>query len=98
MALGTYTMPYRIDAAAEYRKNQLPDIAKYIMKFFFLVFAIFLSQPAWAYVDPGTGAMMIQGLLALIAAVSVALRKYWARVKSWFGGAKEHAADENKKS
>jgi len=62
------------------------------------LFAVFLSQPAWAYVDPGTGAMMIQGLLALIAAVSVALRKYWARVRSWFGGAKEHAADENKKS
>jgi hypothetical protein len=41
--------------------------------------------------------MMIQGLLALIAAVSVAMRKYWARVKSWFRGNKDTiTADESK--
>ncbi len=67
------------------------------MRVALFLFAVFVSQPAWAYVDPGTGAMMIQGLLALIAAVSVAMRKYWARVKSWFRGNKDTiTADESK--
>jgi hypothetical protein len=42
--------------------------------------------PAHAYLDPGTGSMLIQGLIGAIAAVSVTLRLYWHKIKAAFGG------------
>ena len=66
------------------------------MRVSLILVAVFISQPARAYVDPGTGAIMIQGLLTLIAVVSVALRKYWTLVKSWFRSAKDTPPDESK--
>lgn len=43
-----------------------------------------LSFNACAYIDPGTGSMLVQSLLAAIAAVAVFGRSLWARVKGWF--------------
>ena len=39
--------------------------------------------PAWAYIDPGAGSMLVQSLLAAIAAGAVFGRSMWARVKKW---------------
>ena len=36
--------------------------------------------PAQAYLDPGTGSIILQGLLAAIAGAAVVLRLYWQRV------------------
>lgn len=45
---------------------------------------IALVENAWAYLDPGTGWMIIQGFVAAIAAVGVAGRMYWSKLKEWF--------------
>ena len=52
----------------------------------FLVPVLVLSQtgPAFAYLDPGTGSILIQGLLGAIAGGIVMARLYWARIKTWF--------------
>lgn len=42
------------------------------------------AAPAYAYLDPTTGSILLQGLLAGIAGVVVVLRLYWARVKAFF--------------
>ncbi len=39
---------------------------------------------ALAYLDPGTGSIILQGLLAAIAGTLVAGRLYWSRLKSFF--------------
>jgi len=39
---------------------------------------------AFAYIDPGTGSALIQGLIAAIAAVGVTLKLYWHRLISLF--------------
>lgn len=44
----------------------------------------FFSLPVFAYLDPGTGSLIIQGLLAALAATFVGLNHYWERVKSIF--------------
>ena len=51
-----------------------------------LVAAILLAQepPAYAYLDPGSGSMMLQVLLGGFAAVGVAARLYWHRVTAVF--------------
>jgi hypothetical protein len=41
-------------------------------------------EPAHAYLDPTTGSILLQGLLAGLAGVVVVARLYWARVKAFF--------------
>lgn len=49
----------------------------------FLV-SLTMAAPAHAYLDPGTGAMLLQGLLGGIAGALVVLRLYWSKVKAFF--------------
>ena len=37
-----------------------------------------------AYIDPGSGGLLLQLLLGGVAAAAVALRTYWHRVAGWF--------------
>ena len=43
-----------------------------------------LSTPAFAYLDPGSGSMILNIILGLIASVGVGLKIYWGRVKAFF--------------
>jgi len=45
---------------------------------------VFFPTIAYAYIDPGTGSMMIQALLALIATLSVSIGIFWRRIRSFF--------------
>jgi hypothetical protein len=53
---------------------------------YFIVAACLLAGagPAHAYLDPTTGSILLQGLLAGIAGIVVVLRLYWARLKAFF--------------
>ena len=58
-------------------------------KAFVLVVGVALllcSRPAFGYIDPGTGSVLIQGLVAAFAAVGVAMKLYWHRLAALFGG------------
>ena len=56
------------------------------MKFLSLTFGlIFYNSPVYAYLDPGTGSMLIQGLIAGAAAVMSFVSLYWHKIKSLFG-------------
>jgi hypothetical protein len=39
---------------------------------------------AHAYLDPATGSILLQGLLAGAAGLAVVLRLYWTRMKAFF--------------
>lgn len=43
---------------------------------------LFSTTPAHAYLDPGTGSMLLQGLIAAIAASTLFLRGRWSAFKS----------------
>ena len=47
----------------------------------FLVFI--LVNQSYAYIDPGTGSMLVQAVLAAIAAVSVSIGIFWHRIRSF---------------
>lgn len=53
---------------------------------FGVLLVLVLVEPAQAYIDPGTGSMLVQGMLAVIAAVSVTVGVFWKRLRSFFGG------------
>ena len=40
---------------------------------------------AHAYLDPGTGSIIVQALLGLLAAIAVALRLYWHKFLKLIG-------------
>lgn len=42
---------------------------------------------AYAYLDPGTGSVLLQGAIAAIAGGLLAVRSYWARIVGLFRGA-----------
>ena len=51
-----------------------------------LIAAVMLlwTAPAHAYLDPATGSILLQGLIAGVAGALVVVRLYWARVKAFF--------------
>lgn len=46
------------------------------------VFSIALTSPAFAYLDPGTGSMILQAIVGGIAVAGATLGVYWAKVRS----------------
>ena len=53
---------------------------------------LFSTQDAYAYLDPGTGSMLLQGLIGGIAGGMFAIRLYWGKLKSRFGRAPASAS------
>jgi hypothetical protein len=52
-----------------------------------------IASPAYAYLDPGTGSMLISAVLGVAAAVALALKMFWYRLIGFFRG-KRPAADK----
>jgi hypothetical protein len=48
-----------------------------------LVATLFDTGPAWAYLDPGTGSMILQVLLGGIAGALVVGKLYWYRLREF---------------
>ena len=59
------------------------------MKYLIILFFLLFTQPAWAYLDPGTGSMLLQVILGGIAAVGVALKLGWHKIRAALGFAKK---------
>ncbi len=52
-----------------------------------IVYFVWLSETQVdAYLDPGSGSMLLQILLGGIAGVAVAGKMYWQRIKARFSG------------
>lgn len=60
-----------------------------------LPLGLLASKPAFAYIDPGTGSIILQGLLASIAVALGIVRAYWSRVKAIFSSARSREPDDH---
>ena len=60
-----------------------------------IVFIIILLRPdiSYAYLDPGTGTLLLQGLVAALAAAGAAITVYWNKLKSLFSKKKKNDKD-----
>jgi hypothetical protein len=47
---------------------------------------LLLPVPALAYIDPGTGSFVIQGIIAAVVGAGLAIKMFWHRIKSVFTG------------
>lgn len=48
------------------------------------VLVLLASSPAYAYLDPGTGSILVQGLLAALAAASATVAAFWSQIRGFF--------------
>ena len=51
--------------------------------YFFIVATVVFTVPAFAYLDPGTGSMLLQGLIGAIAAGIAVISLYYYRFKAF---------------
>jgi hypothetical protein len=58
-----------------------------------LMACLSIASPAYAYLDPGTGSMLISAVLGVAAAVALAVKMFWYRLVGFFRG-KRPAADK----
>jgi hypothetical protein len=42
------------------------------------------ALPAWAYLDPSTGSMILSAIVGLFATLALAVKTYWYKLKSLF--------------
>jgi len=59
------------------------------MRVFIAISLLLIFTDAEAYLDPGTGSMLLQVILGGIAAVGVAIKLYWHKLRAAFGMAKK---------
>ena len=52
-----------------------------ILMSIFLV--LILVNQSYAYIDPGTGSMLVQAVLAAVAVASVSIGIFWRRIRSF---------------
>jgi hypothetical protein len=60
---------------------------------------LFFPTKAFAYIDPGTVSIILQGLIGALAATIVTLKIYWYKVSKFFGIEKKNKTrkEDNKK-
>jgi hypothetical protein len=57
------------------------------------IFFSVLNTNAHAYIDPGLGSIILQGIIGAIAAVSFTVKIYWQKIKSFFNKFKKKSLD-----
>ena len=64
-------------------------------QWFVVLLLVLLAGPVDAYLDPGTGSMLLQVILGGIAAVGVAIKLFWYKIRAAIGlSKKSEAGDE----
>ena len=56
--------------------------------------ALVLPATAFAYLDPGTGSMLLQVILCGIAAIGVAIKLFWYKIVAFLGIKKKPAGED----
>jgi len=59
---------------------------------------LILPTPSFAYLDPATGSMIIQGIIGAIAGLLVAVKLYWQKIRSFFSRTKSSDTIDDKNS
>ena len=65
-----------------------------VLRALFLVVAgLSIASPAEAYLDPGTGSMLVSAVIGVAAAVGLAVKMFWYRLIGLFRGKRPGAAE-----
>lgn len=62
----------------------MPSRSRDLAHLLVVLTALLAARRAEAYLDPGTGSILLQSIVAAVAALAVGLRLYWTRLKALF--------------
>ena len=65
------------------------------MRIIIIILVLLYVTDAEAYLDPGTGSMLLQVILGGIAAIGVAIKLYWHKLRAAFGLAKKEEPEDD---
>jgi hypothetical protein len=60
-----------------------------------IMFSFFITSPAYAYLDPGTGSLILQGIIAGLAMLSITIKMWWHKITSLFKNCEDSRVIEN---
>jgi len=60
---------------------------------FVLAACLSITSPAYAYLDPGTGSMLLSAVIGVTAAVGLAVKMFWYRIVGLFRGKRPGAVE-----
>jgi hypothetical protein len=63
--------------------------------FLALVVVLLVPAAARAYIDPGSGSLVFQGIIAAVLGVGVAIRLFWQRIKARLTGRRRPDPDRD---
>lgn len=46
--------------------------------------ALLAPPPAYGYLDPGTGSLIVQAVIAAVVGIATAMKLYWSRIRAAF--------------
>tara|TARA_B100001989_G_C24204684_1_gene300118 strand:+ start:57 stop:281 length:225 start_codon:yes stop_codon:yes gene_type:complete len=64
---------------------------------FLILFGLVFSTDSYAYIDPGSGSIILQAIIAAIAGAGTAITIYWKKVKLFFSKIFKKKDNENEK-
>ncbi|NIQ15433.1 MAG: hypothetical protein GTO02_13860 [Candidatus Dadabacteria bacterium] len=67
-----------------------------VTKYLIFIIAFTISPSAFAYLDPGTGSLIIQSILAAIAGAIVAIKYYWHKILFFIKRNQPNNSDDKK--
>ncbi len=65
---------------------------RFLLTFVLLLSLLTVSGPAFAYLDPSTGSMIMSAIIGVFATLLIAAKAYWYRLKRFFGGGRSKRA------
>jgi hypothetical protein len=68
-----------------------------MLNILFITTILLVPTLSQAYIDPGAGSALIQGLIGIVVAAGVALKLYWHRVMKFLGLKKSTPQEDSKK-
>ena len=58
--------------------------------------ALLAPMPAFAYLDPSTGSMVVSAIVGIFASIALAVKTYWYKIKGFFKrGGKRSGGDQS---
>ena len=86
---------FRLNTQNRYLPCRKGNILMKLWNLSAVVLLAFIAEPAFAYLDPGTGSMMLQVILGGIAAVGVAIKLYWHKLRAALGLRKKEETEDD---
>lgn len=76
------------------KTNRMPRRSFPLILVLALLVSLAVPAAAWAYIDPGTGSFIVQGIIAAVVGAGLAIKMFWRRIVSALTG-KSPAEDDD---